>query len=75
MFNNLKTFLFGEPTPQAQISKDSTDMIISPFVGYIREMKNGKFRLLNNGNELVGTYTRRRDAVRGAQRRGIRLAA
>lgn len=40
----------------------------------IRQMKNGKFRLLTNYNEVVGTYSRRRDAVRGAARRGLTVA-
>jgi hypothetical protein len=39
----------------------------------IRQMKNGKFRLLINTNEVVQTYSRRRDAVRGAERRGFTL--
>lgn len=37
----------------------------------IRQMKNGKFRLLVNQNEVVGTYTRKRDAIRGALRKGL----
>jgi hypothetical protein len=42
----------------------------------IRQMKNGKFRLLSGpqGNEVVATYSRRRDAIRGAQRKGLSLA-
>ena len=40
----------------------------------IQQMQNGKFRLLANGNELVATYARRRDAVRGAKRRGLEVA-
>lgn len=41
----------------------------------IRQMKNGKFRLLSGpqGNEVVATYSRRRDAIRGAQRKGLSL--
>jgi hypothetical protein len=37
----------------------------------IRQMKNGKFRLLVNGNEVIGTYSRKRDAIRGADRKGL----
>jgi hypothetical protein len=37
----------------------------------IRQMKNGKFRLLVNQNEVVGTYSRKRDAIRGAMRKGL----
>jgi hypothetical protein len=37
----------------------------------IRQMKNGKFRLLVNQNEVIGTYSRRRDALRGAERKGL----
>lgn len=40
----------------------------------IRQMKNRKFRLLVNDNEVIGTYSRRRDAVRGALRRGLTVA-
>jgi hypothetical protein len=40
-------------------------------LGSIRQMKNGKYRLLVNENEVVATYSRYRDAVRGANRRGI----
>lgn len=40
-------------------------------VATIRQMKNGKFRLLVNTNEVIGTYARRRDAVRGATRKGL----
>ena len=39
----------------------------------ITQMKNGKFRLLGGdfGNEVIQTYSRRRDAIRGAARRGL----
>jgi hypothetical protein len=37
----------------------------------IRQMKNGKFRLVVNQNEVIGTYARRRDAIRGAARKGL----
>lgn len=40
-------------------------------IASIRQMKNGKFRLLVNQNEVVGTYARRRDAIRGATRKGL----
>jgi hypothetical protein len=40
-------------------------------IARIRQMKNGKFRLLVNQNEVVGTYARRRDAIRGADRKGL----
>jgi hypothetical protein len=39
----------------------------------IRQMKNGRYRLLENGNEVIGTYARYRDAVRGARRRGLEI--
>lgn len=39
----------------------------------IRQMKNGRYRLLENGNEVVATYARYRDALRGAKRRGLEV--
>jgi hypothetical protein len=41
----------------------------------IRQMKNGKFRLLVNQNEVVGTYARKRDAIRGAARKGLTVVS
>jgi len=38
------------------------------------EARGDKFILLNKGNQIVGTYSRERDARRGAQRRGLTLA-
>ena len=40
----------------------------------IRQMKNGRYRLLEKGNEVVATYARRRDAIQGAKRRGLVVA-
>lgn len=44
-------------------------------VATIRQMKNGRYRLLSGefGNEVVATYNRRPDAVRGAKRRGLEI--
>lgn len=56
------------------ITRESTDHEFGESVGgiaTIRKMKNGKFRLLVNQNEVIGTYARRRDAVRGATRKGL----
>jgi hypothetical protein len=44
-------------------------------IARIRQMKNGKFRLLVNQNEVVGTYARRRDAIRGAARKGLTVVS
>lgn len=41
---------------------------------FITKMENGRFRLLTNGNEVVATYARKRDAERGAERRGLTVA-
>lgn len=41
---------------------------------YIRQMKNGRFRLLHNGNEVVATYNTYRSAVQGATRRGLKVS-
>lgn len=38
---------------------------------YIRQMKNGRWRLLVNGNEVVSTYSTRSGALQGAKRRGL----
>lgn len=67
MFSTLKTFFTGQPTPQPTESEKT-------MFASIRQMKNGRFRLLENGNEVVGTYARRRDALRGATRRGLTVA-
>lgn len=71
MFSTIKTFFTG-PTPQPSI-KEKT-MFTSNTTASIRQMKNGRFRLLENGNEVVATYARRRDALRGASRRGLTVA-
>lgn len=42
--------------------------------GEIRQRKNGKFILCVLPNEVVAEYSRHRDAVRGAVRRGITVA-
>jgi hypothetical protein len=68
MLNRLRT-LFTPPTPET-VYESNTEF------ASIRQMKNGRFRLLGGefGNEVLGTYSRRRDAVRGAARRGLTLA-
>lgn len=35
---------------------------------------DGKFVLIGKGSQIVGSYARRRDAIRGATRRGLNLA-
>lgn len=56
MFNRIRNFFTG----------------FDPNGVYIRQMKNGKFRLLVNGNEVVGTYTTHRGARVAAARRGLK---
>ena len=56
------------------IFKKETEMSYFDNRATIRQMKNGRFRLLANVNEVVGTYNRRRDAVRGAKRKGLVVA-
>lgn len=55
MFNRIRSFFTG----------------FDPNGVYIRQMKNGKFRLLVNGNEVVGTYSTHRGARVAAARRGL----
>jgi hypothetical protein len=40
----------------------------------IQQADNGKFTLVARTGKVVGTYSRKRDAVRGAQRRGFKVA-
>lgn len=42
------------------------------MTGRIQKLPTGKFALVARG-ESLGFYTRRRDAVRGAKRRGVML--
>lgn len=44
-------------------------------IATVRQMKNGRFRLLVNQNEVIGTYARRRDAIRGAERKGLYVSS
>lgn len=41
----------------------------------IGRLTNGRFAIVNNkSGDVVNTYSRRRDAVRGAERAGLTLA-
>lgn len=67
MFNWIKSWfvtdggtLFNEGT------RDMTATIIPTT--------NGKYGLVTRTGEFVGTYSRQRDAVRGAKRRGFEVA-
>lgn len=40
----------------------------------IKELSNGKFALINRVGETLGTYSRLRDARRGAVRKGLSFA-
>lgn len=59
MFTAIKSFLFGE--------KEDTSM-----KAFIISNTDGTFAL-RSGGETIGTYSRRRDAVRGANRRELHL--
>jgi hypothetical protein len=40
----------------------------------IKELSNGKFALLDRQGSNIGTYSRARDARRGAMRKGLQVA-
>lgn len=41
----------------------------------VGRLTNGRFAIVNNKTgDVVNTYTRQRDAVRGAERAGLKLA-
>ena len=40
----------------------------------ISELSNGRFALVDRSGTLIQDYARRRDAVRGAKRRGLSIA-
>lgn len=44
------------------------------FMAYIRPTDTGNFRLIDNEGNVIGFYTRARDARRGARRRGMIVA-
>ena len=78
MFGFIKTIFTAETAP-LQLSEpapfeDHEFGVSVDGIATIRQMKNGKFRLLVNGNEVIGTYGRRRDAIRGAARKGLIVA-
>lgn len=49
------------------------NMIGEKDMPFIKE-NNDRFELFNDEGEFVGSYARRRDAVRGGQRRGLNVA-
>jgi hypothetical protein len=61
--------LFGEPV----VEFTEQQPVEFTNAASIRQMKNGRYRLLENGNEVVATYARYRDALRGAKRRGLEV--
>lgn len=73
MFNTLKTF-FSSPI-SVTFSKDTTKENSNVFT--IGNSDQGFYIANRHGVMIDGTsfYTRRRDAVRGATRRGLTLAA
>lgn len=70
MFKYIKNIFTSEERP-LQLTEEHEFGVSEDGVATIRQMKNGKFRLLVNTNEVIGTYVRRRDAVRGATRKGL----
>jgi hypothetical protein len=60
-----------EQEPGRFINEGFGGFVSADGTATIRQMKNGRFRLLVNQNEVVATYARRRDAIRGAARRGL----
>ena len=75
MFNFIKNIFTAEERPlqleQDPLGADHEFGVSVDGFATIRQMKNGKFRLLVNGNEVIGTYSRLRDAKRGAARKGL----
>lgn len=74
MFNWLKQIFTAEETP-LQWTETHDFGVSVDGTARIRQMKNGKFRLLVNGNEVIGTYARKRDAIRGAARKGLTVVS
>lgn len=70
MLSYLKKIFAPEAVP---VDVDPQDYYFDNTKASIRQMKNGRYRLLENGNEVVATYNRRRDAIRGAKRRGLEV--
>jgi len=66
LFNIKQFFGFGEQSPLGLTTTKEKNM-------FARITEDN--RLFSPTGELVGTYSRRRDAVRGANRRGFKLAA
>lgn len=65
MFNTLKTFFFGEATIQPQTTQEKKTMFARI---------DADNNLFSPTGTFIGTYSRRRDAVRGATRRGFKVA-
>ncbi len=62
MFTAIKTFLFGT-------NENNGDTTMKAF---ITPTTNGRFAL-ESGGQVLGTYARRRDAIRGAARRELHV--
>ena len=62
MFKTIKNWLFN--SEQEPLGMTAT----------ITELSNGRFGLINRRGEIVKTYSRARDAKRGAARNGLILA-
>lgn len=83
MFGFLKSIFTAEERPlqletrveQTPFGFDHEFGVSQDGTATIRQMKNGKFRLLVNGNEVIGTYGRLRDAKRGATRKGLTVVS
>jgi hypothetical protein len=60
VFNFLKTIFTPQPTEE--------------FMGYIKETSDGRFAVTDRSGSILKTYSRRRDAKRGATRLGLAVA-
>ena len=69
MFKGIINWFKGDGGMQV-VTNGETDMTAT-----ITKLNNGKFRLATRDQSAIfGTYSRRRDAVRGATRRGLTVA-
>jgi hypothetical protein len=72
MFTSIKNFFFGTGTTEQVPDGISTENVMRATIMNF-EQGNG-FGLFDTRGELIGKYSRRRDALRGAARRGLVVA-
>jgi hypothetical protein len=80
MLNTIKNFFFGSSDEgfggyiqQTEQVPDGITTETTSF-GYVMSATTGGFALVSREGELIQTYSRRRDALRGAARRGLVVA-